>query len=192
LVIASFLVTGPTNAQDTIEKSETTFYVQTAGGIPRVCGIEFALLYKDRTYKQGATSAITGTVAWSGAVPGNIGVILKINGSDFPNATKGDWSAQAFSVPHGFVLGKRTAYPVHKSAPCEELHSFCGFYYLPTSVQILEYLYSNALSLGFSREANGLDVTLPLDTRPASATNPQEYPDFLDCLQAILERAKSP
>jgi hypothetical protein len=45
-------------AQDTIEKSETTYYVQTSGGQPTVCGIEYALLYRDRTYLSGVSVEI--------------------------------------------------------------------------------------------------------------------------------------
>jgi hypothetical protein len=191
LALMGLLVTSSANAQDTIEKSETTFYVQTAGGDPQICGIEFALLYRDRTYQQGAVAAITGTVAWRGS-PGNVGLILKINGADFPNAAKSDWSTRAFPVHQGFVVGRQTAYRVHKTYPCEEPNSFCGFYWLPTSLEILEYVYSGTLSLGFSREAGGLDVVLPLDTRATSATNPQQHPDFMNCLVTILQRAKTP
>ena len=136
-------------------------------------------------------AAITGTVAWRGS-PGNVGLILKINGADFPNAKKSDWSTRAFRVHQGFVVGKRTTYRVQQSYPCEEPNSFCGFYWLPTSLEVLESVHSGRISLGFSREVGGLDVTLPLDTRQTSATNPQEYQDFVNCLAAILQRAKSP
>jgi hypothetical protein len=52
-VILAFAVANPAYTQDTVQSSETEFYVQTAGGVPRVCGVEFTITYSDRSYRQG-------------------------------------------------------------------------------------------------------------------------------------------
>ena len=79
----------PLQAQDRIENSETDFYVQTAGGNPTVCGLEFVVVYHDHTYRDGALAGVTGSLGWV-EDKGNIGLMLKIVGADYPNADKLD------------------------------------------------------------------------------------------------------
>jgi hypothetical protein len=135
-------------------------------------------------------AAITGTVAWM-QVRGDVGLVLKINGVDFSNAAKGDWTAQAFKVHGGFVVANKVVHHPARVYPCDEPGSFCGGYALLQSVAVLDALYADAVFLGFSRKAGGLDITLPLATRPEDATNPHEYASFASCLRSILERAKA-
>ena len=52
-VILALAVANPAYTQDTVQSSETEFYVQTAGGVPQVCGVEFTITYSDRSYRQG-------------------------------------------------------------------------------------------------------------------------------------------
>jgi hypothetical protein len=47
------------------------------------------------------------------------------------------------------------------------------------------------LNLSFSREPDGLDVTLPLDTRMEAASNPGEFGTFSSCIQSLAASAKS-
>ena len=52
-MILALAVANPAYTQDTVQSSETKFYVQTAGGVPQVCGVEFTITYSDRSYRQG-------------------------------------------------------------------------------------------------------------------------------------------
>jgi hypothetical protein len=48
------------------------------------------------------------------------------------------------------------------------------------------------LNLSFSREPNGLDVTLPLDTRVEAASNPGEVrKNFASCIQSLAASVES-
>jgi hypothetical protein len=184
------LSTSAAFAQDTVQKSEVTLYVQSAGGQPHVCGIEYTILYLDRTYREGALAAIRGTLGWVAHHSGNVGIIFKVLGMDFPHADKHDMAPQVFPIPHAFLMADGKPHNVHDRLPCEPSQStgFCGAYFLPASIEIYMAAFSGKLSIGFNREPQSLDVSLPLDARES---NPNEYPPFRACMTTILDRAKA-
>lgn len=117
----------PLRAQDRIENSETDFYVQTAGGNPTICGLEFTFVYHDHTYRGGALAGVTGSLGWF-ENKGNIGLALKIVGSDFPNADKSDLTPKPFKVVQGSVAVDGKPVPPYGSISCEQPTGFCGMY----------------------------------------------------------------
>jgi len=67
-----------------VQKSETEFFVQTSGRNPEVCGLDYTIMYIDRTYRHGDLAGVRGSLSW---IEGNgIHAILLITGFDF-NAT---------------------------------------------------------------------------------------------------------
>jgi hypothetical protein len=86
-LIATAFLTSPLLAQEKIENSETSFYVQTAAGDPALCGFDAILIYRDQAYKRGALAGIRASLDWL-EDKGNIGLLLKATGVDFPNADK--------------------------------------------------------------------------------------------------------
>jgi hypothetical protein len=179
----------PLHAQDKIENGETGFFVQTSGGVPAICGFEFTLIYRDRTYQRGRLSGVTGSLSWAEA-NGNLVAMLKIIGSDFPNAANLNMTPKAFPVLKGFVAVDGKAYPPNPY-PCDTPTDFCAAYWSPSSVALYTALMSKSLTIGFSRERNGLDITLPLDVRGGVTRTPDEYRAFGQCILAVVDRAKS-
>lgn len=74
--IVIVLTACPLHAQEKIENSEISFYVQTSGGNPAVCGIDTVLIYRDQTYQRGALAGVRVSLAWQEA-KGDIGLLLK-------------------------------------------------------------------------------------------------------------------
>jgi hypothetical protein len=135
-------------------------------------------------------ATVTGSLSWF-ETQGDIGLILKIYGVDYPGAAKLDMTPEPFTVSEGFLVIEKLPYPVSGSFPCDDRPTgFCGGYRLPTSVVLFDSFGSSKLSVGFNRQRGGLDIVLPLDTRPAVATNPLEYSPFMRCISAIVARAR--
>ena len=188
-IILALGATNSLNAQDALIKSDTDFFVQTSGGTPAICGFEFTLLYSDRMYHQGAWAGVTGSLNWA-EKKGNLGLMLKIVGRDFPNADKGDMSPQPFPVVHGFVVidGQPTLPSI--ALDCEETTAFCAGYELPASADIYRALTVGKIGIGFSEQANGLDVTLPLDVASA-ASKAADFQAYNSCIITMVDRAKA-
>jgi hypothetical protein len=91
-------------------------------------------MYRDRTYQAGALAGVTGSLSWTEA-KGNIGLMLKIIGADFPNASKLDMTPTPFSVVHGFVTVDGKAVAPH------------GFFPLRTANGILRGVSDSKLSI---------------------------------------------
>ena len=166
--------------------SDTDFFVQTSGGTPAICGFEFTLTYLDRLYRQGALASVTGSLNWV-EVKGNLGLMFKIVGRDFPNVGKGDMTPEPFPVVHGFIVIDGQPTSPSNTLGCEEPTAFCATYELPTSADIFEALTSRKIGIGFSRQANGLDVTLPLDVAGAAAKS--DYQAYSQCMMTMVDRA---
>jgi hypothetical protein len=191
IICAILFVVSPLRAQDKIETSDTDFFVQTAGGNPAICGLEFWLVYHDHTYGGGALAGVTGSLGWF-EDKGNIGMGLKIVGRDFPNADKSDMTAKPFKVVQGSVAVDSKPISPYGSVSCEEPANFCGTYWSPNSILIGTALASmRPLAITFNREANGLDVSLPLDPRERTRTKPDEFRAFSACMSTLAERAKA-
>jgi len=47
------------------------------------------------------------------------------------------------------------------------------------------------IGLGFSRQENGFDVTLPLDVAGATSKSPRDFQAFQQCIKTMAERAKA-
>ena len=178
------------HAQEKIESSDTTFFVQTAGGEPMDCGFDEVLAYRDQTYLRGALAGIRGSLVW-GEDKGNIGLLLKVTGVDMPKADqRGDPKSELFRIDHAFIAVDGTAVEPENSGRCEEPAAFCGSYWFPASAVMASALAQKKLALGFNREPHGLDVTLSLDPSEAIRSKPDEFHAFADCMVTLAERAK--
>ena len=185
--LAALLVAGvsPVSAQDTIVQSEIAYYVQTSAGQPTVCGIQFSMVYYDRTYRQAAIAGLKGTLGWIER-DGQVGVIFKVCGFDFPNG-----SPQIFRIPHAYLSARNKAVPITATYPCDgQPMGYCGEYWMSASVDLYHGVIENTLSINFQRERIGLDASLSIDTKSAAMAKPQEYNDFSTCMVALGDRAK--
>src|SRR3974390_1094258 len=52
-------------AQDTVQHSENSFFVETSGSMPAVCGFNFNIIYRDRTYLNGRLAGVVGSLSWA-------------------------------------------------------------------------------------------------------------------------------
>ena len=123
--LLALTVAGPAYAQDDVQKSETEFFVQTSGGDPEVCGLDYTIMYIDRTYRQGDLAGVRGSLSWMEG-DGTIHAILIIKGFDF-NATS---DPIPFSVFQGFVMiDGKSVLPDHVNNSCaNQPTDFCGAY----------------------------------------------------------------
>jgi len=188
--IVAILTAIPVHAQEKLESSEASFFVQTSGGSPAVCGFDAILMYRDQTYRRGALAGIRTSLEWL-EDKGNIGLLLKVSGVDFPNADKQDMTPKLFRVDHSFVAVDGKPFAPANSNRCEEPAAFCGWYWLPDSAVISAALPPGKLTIGFNREANGLDIRLPIDPADSVRAKPDEFRTFATCMTTLADRAKT-
>jgi hypothetical protein len=186
--VFALALAGVSYAQDTVQNSETDFYVQTSGGVPQMCGFEFTIFYNDRSYRQGALESVTGSLAW-GETRGGLGLSLKIVGSDFvfsgatPHPTP-------FSVLQGFVSVDGKSIRPARRFSCEQPTAFCAAYDIDDAATVYKAIVlKQSVTVGFSRQVNGLDITLPLDTAVTPAKSNQ-FTSYDDCMLKWIERAE--
>ena len=188
-VILTLASAHPLYAQEKIENSEMTFYVRTSGGVPAVCGFDFILVYRDKTYRQAALAGVRGSLEWL-EDKGNVGLLLKMSGMDFPDGPKQDIPPAPFYVARGFVAVDGKPYAPSNFRRCEQPAAFCAEYWLPTSVDAYTGLLSSKLAVGFNRQANGLDINLPIDPSGAVRANQYDFRAYGECMTALARRAK--
>lgn len=166
-----------------MQKSSTDFYVQTSGGAAAVCGMEYSIVYIDRTYRQGNLAGASGSLAWI-EHDGNVKTALLIRGYDV-NATG---TLMPFSVFQGFVVIDGKSVLPRTILKGDQATDFVGGYF---DFAIMGALLKNKrLVIGFNREAQGgIDTTLPVDIAPSS--NLKSFLDFSDCMLTLMDRAKT-
>jgi hypothetical protein len=98
--------------------------------------------------------------------------------------------AQARSQAGRYGMRRGTAWPGISAVDCEQPTAFCGLYSLPNAVTIYKEL-DKSLVIGFSRQANGLDITLPLDARSSMTAKPNDFQAFGACMVTLSERGLS-
>ena len=186
LAIAAVGADGTLHAQDTVQHSENGFFVQTSGGAPAVCGFNFNIIYRDRTYLNGRLAGVVGSLSWA-ENNGNLGASLKILGTDLPDVTRRETAVKPVAIFRGFVSidGK----PLHPSFACGAVDSFCGAYSVPTSVEIYSAIPLREITVSFAREANGLNITLPLDVVGGVRTSAKNFKDFNDCMGVLAAKS---
>ena len=69
------------NAQGVLTGTQSSYFVTTASGQDVMCGLDFTLVYKDRSYKQGAFAVLRGSLSWF-ENHGNLAVMVKAVGAD--------------------------------------------------------------------------------------------------------------
>ena len=185
LAVAAIGAESTLDAQDTVQHSENGFFVQTSGGAP-VCGFNFNIIYRDRTYLNGRLAGVVGSLSWA-ENNGNLGASLKILGTDLPDVTRRETAVKPVAIFRGFVSidGK----PLHPSFACGAVDSFCGAYSVPTSVEIYSAIPLREITVSFAREANGLNITLPLDVVGGVRTSAKNFKDFNDCMGVLAAKS---
>ena len=186
LAVAAIGAESTLDAQDTVQHSENGFFVQTSGGAPAVCGFNFNIIYRDRTYLNGRLAGVVGSLSWA-ENNGNLGASLKILGTDLPDVTRRETAVKPVAIFRGFVSidGK----PLHPSFACGAVDSFCGAYSVPTSVEIYSAIPLREITVSFAREANGLNITLPLDVVGGVRTSAKNFKDFNDCMGVLAAKS---
>jgi hypothetical protein len=167
-----------------IEASETEFFVQTIGGEPDICGLEFRIVFKDRVHRQGATAAATGSLYWAASDTPIVAMGLIIYGRDFnPSVTP-------FSVQNGFVVVNGTVAKPFKAFPCQEKLGFCGLYTMEMGVDVLgALLEQRPLSIGFQRQQKSFDIVLPIAV--SESLTSEKGRRFRSCMETIVKRAQA-
>jgi hypothetical protein len=182
-------------AAEEVVATGTHFFVQTRGGQPAVCGLEYQIAFRDRTNRQGALTAAHGSLSWLSAPDKKVALMLKIGGLDFDQRTQKP--VAKFPVLRGFVaLNGKPLTPLMTSR-CEDPQEFCAVYSTNAAVLVLSAvlppqartLPTADLNIGQLRQSGGLDVVVPLEVdRENFASN--EYRSFLMCMD-VLDRQAS-
>jgi hypothetical protein len=176
----------PVSAADDVAQSDVGFFVQTSDGTPTGCGIEFTIVFKDRTNLSGALSAITGSITDSG-VKNNLGTMLKFGAMDFVKPDKPRLykinSASLYSPTVG-AINKYTKFP------CEQPEGFCARYEIDSTILISQAaIKSGDLRLRFNRAPGQLDVELPISTKGAILAHAKDFDEYAKCETAIANAA---
>jgi hypothetical protein len=153
-------------AQDTIQSSDTDFYVQTSGGTPMGCGFEFTIVYVDHIYRQGALEAVQGSLTWAEMRPG-LGMMLKIVGNDF-TFPQGAPRPTPFSVRQGFVAVDGESMPPTKVLDCEQSTAFCATYKFADAAKVYGAIVSHQhVTVGFNRQTDSCGAAIHRDVAEA-------------------------
>jgi hypothetical protein len=165
-----------------VDGSKTELFVQTIGGQPTFCGVEFWIVFRDGIARQGEMSGAHGSLAWT--VENHVlAMLLKIYGHDFTP------SPVLFRVLSGFVVLKGQPIKPETTFQCEEKLGFCGLYSIGPSTSIFSALiHSQPLSVAFQRKPNGFDTVLPIELS-SEAVAPDKLDAFLSCMKSITDRA---
>ncbi len=161
-------------------QSEIYYDVQYADGEPKICSVQFSLLYKDYTYKNGQTVFTTGSVNWLKANRG-LGMFLKVSVADLTNFQPPTMEAVNVNAAY-IVIGTKSHKPV-KRIECEETTAFCGVYGFENTPSFLEALQSKSFFVNYNRHKQALDVQLLIKPRLV----PAEIDNFYECLEQLLK-----
>jgi len=179
-------------AQTAIQSREIGFFVQTVGGAPKGCGMEFTYVFEDKVYKAGETAALTGSLTLIDNDKGSIVPLLKLSGIDFPG---GPAAARPtpFSI-HDVSISVDGAVYHAKAMSCEDPRAFCGSFSMMEGTMISVAVSRGGATLNFNRQAGGLDYNLPFDENPDKTQNLKkwgaELGEYANCTKAILDHAE--
>jgi hypothetical protein len=117
---------------------------QTSGGHPK-CGIEYVLATATELIFLARLLQSPKSLSWIES-KGQIGMLSIVNGLDYPGPSRLNTTPRMFNIPQAFLEVDGKDEPT---------------YYLPESAMLFVAINtSNKINLSFSREPNGLDVTL--------------------------------
>jgi hypothetical protein len=175
-------------AQADVKKSEGEFFEQTAGGELVMCGLEFSVVYSDRTYLRGGISTVSGSLAWF-VSQGNLGLGMKINGQDFPGAAVMDMTPRRFRPSTALLSVDDKLQPNLTRTQCEDPLAYCGTYWGQPAAEVIKALYkSKVVSISLNREVNGLDLAIPLATLSTDPKMQETVGSFQSCIKTIVSR----
>jgi hypothetical protein len=192
LSVSAFLLLAaielPAVAADKPVHTETTFRVDTSGGVTMACSLDFSILYQDYAYRQGALAMVSGSLTWidSGR---NLNLGFKLAGVDVPDGKKGETESKHFYVNLGSLAIDGQTIAAAALNRAEDKRDFLGAYVLPNSANFLFALNDHKTSISFNREDKGVDVQLAFDVDFPAVINTREYQDFARCIGTISRRA---
>jgi len=174
--------------QAKVQSSEIEHFVQTADGKPRLCGIEFTILFSDYvTSTAGRLAAARGSLSFA-EEKGNIALFLKVGGMDF--AAGPAQPPTKFAVANASLTAGETTYAASQ-LPCEENTMFCGIFWLPASGIIYSKLSrERTITLNFNRTKGSLDFQVPI-SRGTNAEDFKKSLPFEECMGTIISRAQA-
>ncbi|MDR3422861.1 MAG: hypothetical protein P4L80_16725 [Xanthobacteraceae bacterium] len=181
-------------AQDRVLSREIEFFVQTASGAPKGCGMQFTYVFEDKTNKAGQIASMTGSLTWYDDDKGHVVPFLKLIGFDFPGGPIAR-NPTPFSIREASItVDGQTFHAI--ASPCEDSHAFCGGFSMLDGVVISHGVEGGAgPTLNFNRDAAALDTSLPFDFLPGETQDRKKWGEELkaygECGLATIEHAKS-
>jgi hypothetical protein len=171
------------HAETNVLLNEVRIAPISRGGDVTGCSLQFTTMFTDGVYRQGQVSGIDGSLTWSFAPKGRLGLGLKLAGKDFsPNMTV----AGDMKVAYAYLAVARR--PIHAQAryQCENASNFCGVYGRDIAMSLLEAAMGQQdVSVGFNRHQDGMDVTLPI-----AAASEQQMAQFGVCMLQVFQKVQ--
>ena len=184
VAVLAFLILSPLEArsQVKIENSEAEHFVQTADGVPALCGIDFTVIFSDHlTSISGNKTGSRGSLSFS-TDKGNFGMLLKVSGIDFKNLPSS--KPTKFNVANASLQIGGQSYVPEKFG-CEDPVDFCGALWLPKTIDIYSAILTNKeITLSFNRKAGDLDYRVPIsrDVPPSDRENNRVFGNCMDVM----------
>jgi hypothetical protein len=178
-------------AQNTVFERNIEYFEETSSGRPIGCGIEFTLIFTDRSYSGGKVAAIDGSLT-NFVNKGNLWTTFKLAGADFPNGP----SRQHVSFPiYDASLDVDGKLFRATRFNCQTADNYCSNIEITDGLRILTAIGDKGVTLRFNRAKGEFDYSFKLTNEPGANQNRQEYLDGFDkysrCMLDILNQAKA-
>jgi hypothetical protein len=178
-------------AQNNVFERHIEYFEETSSGRPIGCGIEFTLIFNDRSYSGGNVAGIDASLT-NFIKEGNLLTTFKLAGADFPNGPSGQ--RVSFPIYDASLDVDRKLFRASRFN-CETPDNYCGFMSASDGLAIFNAFEKQGVTLRFNRANGQFDYTFKLTNAPGANQDPQAYVDGLNkhsqCMLDILERAKA-
>lgn len=178
-------------AQNNVVERNIEYFVETSSGEPIGCGVEFTLIFTDRSYSGGKVAGIDGSLT-NFIKEGDLLTTFKLAGADFPNGPSGQHVSFPIYDASLDVDGK-----LYRATRfnCQTSDNYCGNIEITSGLQIVTALGEKGVTLRFNRAQGQFDYSFKLTNEPGAKQNRQEYLDGFDkysrCMLHILDEAKA-
>jgi hypothetical protein len=178
-------------AQNNVFERNIEYFQETSSGQPNGCGVEFTLIFTDRSYSGGKVAGIDGSLT-NFVNKGNLWTTFKLAGADFPNGPSGQHVS--FPIYDASLDVDGTLFRASRFN-CETLDNYCGAITASDGLAIFTALEKQGVTLRFNRAKGQLDYSFKLTSEPGAHQDHQEYVDGLNkhsqCMLDILNQAKA-
>jgi len=171
-------------AQTKIGNSEVDYFVQTSGGSPVVCGVEFTIVFSDFVQGKGEITSTVGSISFAESKR-NFVLLLKVQGLDFPD---GPTKPVRFKVASASLTADGANYKADNVGSCDEPLGFCGTYWLPKSALIRKGIgVGREITLNFNRRVGDFDYQVPI-YESVTTVNMEHAKSFNQCMGLMTHR----